>query len=115
MIRFFRFFVVLAVLFMSPVVTFAAKKCPSCGKVYEDAAYNFCPDHIPAPKLVPIKPPPREVSSFKESVTGMEFVSVPGGCFQMGDSFGDGDRDEKPVHKVCLSDFSIGKYVQMAT
>lgn len=45
-----------------------------------------------------------------DSTTGMEFVQVKGGCFQMGDTFGDGGIDEKPVHKVCLDDFSIGKY-----
>jgi formylglycine-generating enzyme required for sulfatase activity len=28
----------------------------------------------------------------------------------MGDTFGDGRQDEKPVHEVCVSDFSIGKY-----
>mgnify|MGYP001260749338 FL=1 len=33
-----------------------------------------------------------------------------GGCFQMGDTFGDGSADEKPVHEVCVSDFSIDKY-----
>lgn len=49
-------------------------------------------------------------SFFTDLVTGMEFVSVPGGCFQMGDTHGDGQGDEKPVHDVCLSDFSMGKY-----
>ena len=28
----------------------------------------------------------------------------------MGDTFGDGEGDEKPVHEVCLDDFYIGKY-----
>lgn len=45
-----------------------------------------------------------------DPTTGMEFVAVPGGCFQMGDSTGDGQADEKPVHQVCVSGFSIGKY-----
>jgi formylglycine-generating enzyme required for sulfatase activity len=40
----------------------------------------------------------------------IDMVKVPGGCFQMGDTFGDGDNDEKPAHKVCLKEFSIGKY-----
>lgn len=40
----------------------------------------------------------------------IEMVQVPGGCFQMGDNFGDGDIDEKPVHEVCVNDFQIGKY-----
>ena len=37
-------------------------------------------------------------------------VLVKGGCFQMGDIFGDGESNEKPVHKVCLDDFYMGKY-----
>lgn len=37
-----------------------------------------------------------------------EMVSIKGGCFQMGSD--SGDSDENPVHKVCLSDFKIGKY-----
>jgi formylglycine-generating enzyme required for sulfatase activity len=47
---------------------------------------------------------------FKEPVTGMELVFVRGGCFSMGDTFEDGAFDEKPVHEVCVSDFSMGKY-----
>lgn len=46
--------------------------------------------------------------TFTEPVTGMEFVWVPGGCFLMGSN--DGDRDEKPVHKVCVDGFWMGKY-----
>jgi formylglycine-generating enzyme required for sulfatase activity len=37
-------------------------------------------------------------------------VAVKGGCFQMGDTFGGGGQDEKPVHQVCVDDFSMGKY-----
>ncbi len=47
---------------------------------------------------------------FKDPTTGMEFVFVKGGCFQMGDTFGDGDKDEKPVHEVCVSDLYLGIY-----
>lgn len=36
-------------------------------------------------------------------------VEVKGGCFDMGDSFGGGGQDEKPVHQVCLDDFFLGK------
>jgi formylglycine-generating enzyme required for sulfatase activity len=45
-----------------------------------------------------------------EPNTGMEFVWVEGGCFQMGDLFEDGDDDEKPVHEVCVDSFGIGRY-----
>ena len=39
---------------------------------------------------------------------GIEFVSVPGGCYPMGTS--NGNSDEKPVHEVCVSSFLMGKY-----
>lgn len=37
-------------------------------------------------------------------------VLVEGGSFEMGDVFGDGDENERPVHTVELSDFFISKY-----
>ena len=37
-----------------------------------------------------------------------EMVLVQGGTFQMGSN--DGDDDEKPVHRVTVKDFYIGKY-----
>ncbi len=39
---------------------------------------------------------------------GPEMVFVEGGTFQMGSS--SGDSNERPVHSVTLSSFSIGKY-----
>ena len=48
--------------------------------------------------------------AFVDPVTGMEFIFVKGGCFDMGDTFGDGRDNEKPVHNVCVADFYIGKY-----
>jgi formylglycine-generating enzyme required for sulfatase activity len=73
---------------------------------------------LPAKKAKP-KPPTslpgtasasviRPGATFTEPVTGMEFVWVPGGCFQMGSNNGGGD--EKPIHKVCIDGFWIGKY-----
>ncbi|MBF0518224.1 MAG: formylglycine-generating enzyme family protein [Nitrospirae bacterium] len=47
---------------------------------------------------------------YTDTITGMEFVFVKGGCFQMGDSFGDGFPDELPLHEVCVDDFYIGRY-----
>jgi formylglycine-generating enzyme required for sulfatase activity len=44
----------------------------------------------------------------KEPKTGMEFVWVPSGCFNMGSN--DGEQFEKPVHPVCLKGFWLGKY-----
>jgi formylglycine-generating enzyme len=67
---------------------------------------NKSPDeHIYSPKVVKL---------FKETMgpsgSDIEMVFVKGGCYEMGDLFGDGGKDEKPVHKVCLDDFYIGKY-----
>ncbi|MBF0463126.1 MAG: SUMF1/EgtB/PvdO family nonheme iron enzyme [Magnetococcales bacterium] len=43
-------------------------------------------------------------------LTGMPFVWVPGGAFQMGDWLGDGNSHERPVHEVRLDGFWLGKY-----
>ena len=48
--------------------------------------------------------------TYTDPTTGMVFVFIPGGCYQMGDVFGDGESDERPVHNVCVDDFYIGKY-----
>jgi formylglycine-generating enzyme required for sulfatase activity len=37
----------------------------------------------------------------------VDMVAVKGGCFEMGSN--DGDNDEKPVHRVCVGDFSLSK------
>lgn len=50
------------------------------------------------------------VAAFTDSASGMKFVPVPGGCFLMGDTFGDGQGDEKPAHDVCLDGFFMAKY-----
>jgi formylglycine-generating enzyme required for sulfatase activity len=39
-----------------------------------------------------------------------ELVFIQGGTFQMGDMFGDGDSNEKPVHSVTLRSFYVSKY-----
>jgi len=47
-----------------------------------------------------------------EPVTGMEFVWVSGGCFEMGCGSwaGNCDKNEKPVHKVCVCGFLMGVF-----
>jgi formylglycine-generating enzyme len=51
-----------------------------------------------------------ESGTYTESITGMKFVFVKGGCFEMGDVFGDGEGDQRPVHMECVDSFYIGKY-----
>lgn len=50
--------------------------------------------------------------TWTEPVAGMEFVWVPGGCYQMGcgDWTDSCDDNEKPEHEVCLDGFWMGKY-----
>jgi len=59
----------------------------------------------PDPERGPIK-------TWTDPVTGMAFVWVPGGCYQMGCGSwaGNCDSDEEPVHEVCLDGFWMGKY-----
>ncbi len=49
--------------------------------------------------------------SYTHKQTGIEFVEVKGGTFEMGDLGEDGDDDEKPVHTVNLNDFQMSKYL----
>ncbi|MBF0472567.1 MAG: formylglycine-generating enzyme family protein [Nitrospirae bacterium] len=51
-------------------------------------------------------------SIYKDPVTGMEFVFVKGGCYQMGDTFGDSKKYHliETPHVVCVDDFYMGKY-----
>ena len=54
-------------------------------------------------------PKPGEI--WQEPVTGMAFVWVPGGCFEMGSPTGEAGRDpdEGPVHAVCVDGFWMGR------
>ena len=44
----------------------------------------------------------------RDQWTGMEFVPLKGGYFQMGSN--SGDSNERPVHTVCVGSFFMGKY-----
>jgi formylglycine-generating enzyme required for sulfatase activity len=65
----------------------------------------------------------KEADTWLEPITGMKFVKIPAGCFQMGQSpeemrslrrgipVGDYEKyyaDEQPQHKVCLEEFWMG-------
>jgi len=69
------------------------------------------PPAQPSARTDPRPPAARtEPGDYRDPATGMEFLLVKGGCYQMGDTFGDGWQEEKPVHEVCLNDFYLGKY-----
>ncbi len=44
------------------------------------------------------------------NVVTLEMVAIPGGTFMMGSPEGEGDDKEKPLHKVTVPPFFIGKY-----
>ena len=52
----------------------------------------------------------REVDAIVTELAG-EMVSIPAGSFDMGDLSGNGDEyDERPVHRVTVPAFRLGKY-----
>ncbi|MBF0138286.1 MAG: formylglycine-generating enzyme family protein, partial [Magnetococcales bacterium] len=53
---------------------------------------------------------PQVTSGASEASIGMEFVRVPGGCFQMGSEEQDRHNEEKPIHEVCLDTFEIARH-----
>lgn len=74
---------------------------------------------------IPVLPTPMPANTWIDPVTGMEFVRIPAGCFQMGqteiekqqiiaeageDTYQEYYRNELPRHEVCVEEFWIGKY-----
>jgi formylglycine-generating enzyme required for sulfatase activity len=51
---------------------------------------------------------PQAGDLYREPVTGMVLVHMPGGCFDMGDNAG--EPEEQPVHRVCIQGGWMGKY-----
>ena len=84
----------------------------------EKPVETAAPPAEPAEKIALARPhiprseaQPRTQKTWKEPVTGMEFVWVPGGCFLMGSPQAEPGRkvDEGPVHEVCVDGFWMGK------
>ena len=71
-------------------------KHPSAGKPFTPLTV------AEARKLPPTHPAPKTLGEYKA-----QMVQLPGGTFQMGSD--DGESDEKPVHKVTLSPFVMGR------
>ena len=55
---------------------------------------------------------PTDQKQWQETITGMVFIYVKGGCYEMGCGkwTGQCDPDEYPLHKVCVDDFWMGQY-----
>lgn len=96
------------------VLNIVEKPAPEPVVVATPAPEKEKPAPVQVAALVPAKvsAPSVAISSntktWREPNTGMEFVRVQGGCFDMGTTEGKGD--EEPVHEVCVDGFWIGRY-----
>ena len=86
---------------------------------YGDGFYGIVLDYSsPSQSMDPslmywrLSPASTGAAQWIDPVTGMEFVWVKGGCFQMGcgDWAGVCGSDQLPAHPVCLDGFFMGKY-----
>jgi formylglycine-generating enzyme required for sulfatase activity len=64
---------------------------------------------VPRNLLQGIDEPPDRFSDYTDPLAG-DMVAVEGGSFLMGS---EEDDDEKPVHRVSVSDFYVGKYYEV--
>jgi formylglycine-generating enzyme required for sulfatase activity len=89
------------------------KVCPECGRRLACAA---CGRRIPTG--ISECPACRnseegaqgEAGGYIEPVTGMEFILIPAGTFQMGDLYGDGWDNESPLREVHVESFYLARY-----
>jgi formylglycine-generating enzyme required for sulfatase activity len=89
------------------------KLCPECNARLICAACGrrLPPGHPRCPACAPGTATVTDSQAgLIEPATGMEFVFVPGGSFQMGDQSGDGWANELPVQEVRVDDFFIAKF-----
>lgn len=81
--------------------------------VYEGKIYYYAVQlsNMKNVKIEIKKPGPFEPKIWEEPVTGMEFVWIPAGCYEMGCGSWTSDcfPYEKPVHKACMDGYWIGK------
>ncbi len=118
----FKTFLILVLFFVYPAIVWSSQSTLDSGQEYgETDALTKSSNHQPRafPGVIMLLLDDEEEESYPqpgetwtELVTGMEFVWVPEGCYEMGcgdwtDSCYD---DEKPVHEVCLDGFWMSRY-----
>jgi formylglycine-generating enzyme required for sulfatase activity len=89
------------------------KICPECGRRVTCATCRrrIPPGQTECPTCRNSKAGKLEDTSlYIEPVTGMEFVFVPAGTFQMGDLYGDGWDNELPLQEVRVESFYLSKH-----
>lgn len=87
--------------------------CPACGKPVEPE-WKLCPfcgrKLERQAKASGMKNTGQGQAVFEEPVTGIRFVYIEGGRFEMGDFYREGAPDEVPVHAVALDGFYMAAY-----
>jgi formylglycine-generating enzyme required for sulfatase activity len=87
--------------------------CPRCG-LQVKAHWKLCPEcGAPLPPGEPAargEPAPGDGQLAVEPFSGMEFIFVPAGEFDMGDLFEEGLQNETPVRKVRVGGFFMGRF-----
>lgn len=94
---------------------YKAKECFERSKKCPDYKTSTIPHDWIKKCDIQIKKEEKNFNTFTETVNGVSFemVAVRGGTFTMGcteEQGNDCDADEKPAHKVVLSNYFIGKY-----
>lgn len=85
------------------------KRCPYCEAALLCSACKrrIPPGHEQCPHCRPQK---LEPTLIEEPVTGIVLAHIAGNRFSMGDAFGDGSENERPVHPVKVSPFYLAIY-----
>jgi formylglycine-generating enzyme required for sulfatase activity len=91
----------------------SSSSCEYWGLDCDDTNPNINPGVIEAPYGEPIcrDKVDNDCDGFVDDLPGgcslWEMEQIPYGCYQMGDSFSQGQADELPVHNVCISAFEM--------
>jgi len=86
----------------------AKRSCVECESKAAVAQEKRQPKVEVGPATVAAEPEAGREAAATRTFAGIEFVWIPPGTFDMGSNYG--DSDEKPVHRVTVRDFHIGKY-----
>jgi formylglycine-generating enzyme required for sulfatase activity len=100
--------------FRNPPLTQVASSSQTAGPPAQGAAASGTSDRSAAAQAEPAlrgEKPLRALKTWKEPVSGIEFVWIPGGCFLMGSPQSEKNRaeDEGPVHEVCVDGFWMAR------
>ena len=97
---------------MKTAKLYVEKDFTSEAMAYAQRSVSLNPKYLNDVEALRRKFEPAAGATYTEPTTGMEFVYVPGGCFQMGSPTSEQGRNdnEGPAHEVCLNGFWMGKY-----